>query len=158
MKISCRADFSKISRTLVIDADFDGEAFVWAMDSDKEQLLALEKFNDWDRAIEYYASQYVSFAYNEGVEMLGHMFKSLANVKVYVMTAKIECCIEFEPGKKTIAMQGVIGGSWSVTAIDKRLSVNHKEDFDCLYDALEEFKALAGKFGSTRGHGRQGSR
>ena len=81
MKISYRADFPKISRTLVIDADFDGEAFVWVMDSDKEQLLALEKFNDWDSAIEYYASQYLSFADNEGVEMLAHMFKSLDNGK-----------------------------------------------------------------------------
>ena len=45
------------------------------MDSDKEQLLAPENFNDWDRAIEYYASQYVSFADNEGVEMLAHLFK-----------------------------------------------------------------------------------
>lgn len=43
MKISCRVDFPKISRTLVIDADFDGEAFVWVMDSDTSQLLLAEK-------------------------------------------------------------------------------------------------------------------
>lgn len=42
----------KISRTLVIDADFDGDAFVWVMDSDKE-----------------------------GVELLAHMFEFLANEK-----------------------------------------------------------------------------
>lgn len=53
MKISHRADFPKISRTLVIDADFDGEAFVWVQDSGKAQLLSLEKFNDWDSAIDY---------------------------------------------------------------------------------------------------------
>lgn len=79
MKISYRADFTKINRTLVIDADFDGDAVVWVMDSDKVQLLALEKFNDWDSAIDYYAAQYVSFADKEGVELLTHMFESLAN-------------------------------------------------------------------------------
>ena len=72
MKISCRADFPKISRTLVIDADFDGDgdgdASVWVMDSDKVQLLALEKFNDLDSAIDYYVAQYLSFADKEGVE------------------------------------------------------------------------------------------
>lgn len=31
----------KISRTLVIDADFDGEAFVWVIDSDTPQLYAM---------------------------------------------------------------------------------------------------------------------
>lgn len=82
MKISYRADFPKISRTLVIDADFDGDAFVWVMDSDKAQLLVLEKFNDWDSAIDYYASQYVLFADKEGVELLSHMFESLSNGKV----------------------------------------------------------------------------
>lgn len=81
MKISYRADFPKISRTLVIDADFDGEAFVWIMDSDKLQLLELEKFNDWDSAIDYYASQYVLFSDREGVELLVDMFKSLTNGK-----------------------------------------------------------------------------
>lgn len=40
-------------------------------------------------------------------------------------------------------VQGVVDGSWSVTIIDKRLSVNHKEDFGRLYDALDEFNALA---------------
>lgn len=43
MKINYRVDFTKISRTLVIDADFDGEAFVWVIDSDTSQLLSLEK-------------------------------------------------------------------------------------------------------------------
>lgn len=81
MKISYRADFPKISRTLVIDADFDGDAFVWVMDSDKVQLLGLEKFNDWDSAIDYYAAQYVSFADKEGVELLAHMLESLSNGK-----------------------------------------------------------------------------
>lgn len=81
MKISNRADFPKISRTLVIDADFDGEAFVWVMDSDTAQLLSLEKFNDWDSAIDYYAAQYVLFADKEGVELLVDMFKSLSNGK-----------------------------------------------------------------------------
>lgn len=81
MKISCRADFPKISRTLVIDADFDGEAFVWVLDSDKAQLLSLEKFNDWGSAIDYYAAQFVSLADKEGVELLVNMFKSLANGK-----------------------------------------------------------------------------
>lgn len=68
MKISCRADFPKISRTLVIDADFDGEAFVWVTDSDTPQLSSLEKFNDWHSAIYYYASQYVLFAEKEFLE------------------------------------------------------------------------------------------
>lgn len=58
------------------------------------------------------------------------------------MSTKIECRIEFERSKKAIAVQGVIGSSWSVTIIDKRLSVNHKEDFDHIYDALEAFNAL----------------
>lgn len=79
MKISYRADFPKISITLVIDADFDGDAVVWVMDSDKVQLLELEKFNDWDRAIDYYVAQFVLFADKEGVDLLVHMFKSLAN-------------------------------------------------------------------------------
>lgn len=81
MKISYRADFPKISRTLVIDVDFDGEAFVWVIDSDTPQLLSLEKFNDWDSAIDYYASQYVLLADKEGVELLVDMFKSLTNGK-----------------------------------------------------------------------------
>lgn len=81
MKISCRADFPKISRTLVIDAYFDGDAFVWVMDSDKVQLLALEKFNDWDSAIDYYVAQYLSFADKECVELLPHMFESIGNEK-----------------------------------------------------------------------------
>lgn len=81
MKISYRADFPKISRTLVIDADFDGEAFVWVIDSDTPQLLSLEKFNDWDSAIDYYTSQYVLLADKEGVELLvvcGHKADSEA--------------------------------------------------------------------------------
>ena len=81
MKISYRADFTKISRTLVIDADFDGEAFVWVIDSDTSQLLSLEKFNDFDSAIDYYASQYVLLTDKEGEEMLVDMFKSLTNGK-----------------------------------------------------------------------------
>lgn len=81
MKISYRADFPKISRTLVIDADSDGEAFVWVIDSDTPQLLLLEKFNDWDSAIDYYASQYVLLADKEGVELSVDMFKSLTNGK-----------------------------------------------------------------------------
>lgn len=67
MKISYRADFPKISRTLVIDAVFD-DAVVWVMDSDKVQLLALEKFNDLDSAIDYYTEQFVLFADKEGFE------------------------------------------------------------------------------------------
>ena len=78
MKISYRADFTKISRTLVIDADFDGESFVWVMDSDTPQLLSLEKFNDWDSATDYYASQYVLLAEKEGVELPVDAFNSLA--------------------------------------------------------------------------------
>lgn len=81
MKISYRTDFPKISITLVIDDDFDGDAFVWVMDSDKLQLLAIEKFNDWDSAIDYYVAQYLSFADKESVDLLEHMFKSLVNVK-----------------------------------------------------------------------------
>ena len=45
------------------------------------QLLPLEKFNDWDSAIDYYASQYVLLADKEGVELLVDMFKSLTNGK-----------------------------------------------------------------------------
>lgn len=81
MKISYRADFTKISRTLVIDADFDGEAFVWVTDSDTSQLLSLEKFNDFDSAIDYYASQYVLLTNKEGAELMVDMFKSLTNGK-----------------------------------------------------------------------------
>lgn len=81
MKISYRADFTKISRTLVIDADFDGEAFVWVIDSDTSQLLSLEKFNDFDSAIDYYTSQYVLLTDKEGAELLVDMFKSLTNGK-----------------------------------------------------------------------------
>lgn len=81
MKISYRADFTKISRTLVIDADFDGEAFVWVTDSDTSQLLSLEKFNDFDSAIDYYTSQYVLLAGKEGAELMVDMFKSLTNGK-----------------------------------------------------------------------------
>lgn len=81
MKISYRADFTKISRTLVIDADFDGEAFVWVIDSDTSQLLSLEKFNDFDSAIYYYTSQYVSLTNKEGAELMVDMFKSLTNGK-----------------------------------------------------------------------------
>ena len=81
MKINYRADFTKISRTLVIDADFDGEAFVWVIDSDTSQLLSLEKFNDFDSAIDYYTSQYVLLTNKEGAELLVDMFKSLTNGK-----------------------------------------------------------------------------
>ena len=81
MKINYRADFTKISRTLVIDADFDGEAFVWVIDSDTSQLLSLEKFNDFDSAIDYYTSQYVLLANKEGAELMVDMFKSLTNGK-----------------------------------------------------------------------------
>ena len=71
----------KISRILVIDADFDGEAVVRIMDSDTAQLLYLEKFNDWDSAIDYYAEQYVLFSDKEGVKLMIDMFKSLHNGK-----------------------------------------------------------------------------
>lgn len=81
MNISYRADFPKISRTLVIDADFNGEAIVWVMDSDKVQVLSAENFNDWDRAIEYYATQFALLSDREGVELLIGMFKSLPNGK-----------------------------------------------------------------------------
>lgn len=81
MKINYRADFTKISRTLVIDADFDGEAFVWVIDSGTSQLLSLEKFNDFDSAIDYYTSQYVLLTDKEGAELLVDMFKSLTNGK-----------------------------------------------------------------------------
>lgn len=81
MKISYRADFPKISRTLVIDADFDGDAVVCVMDSDEVQLLALEKFNDWDSAIDYYAAKFLLFAVKEGVELSAHMSKSLSSGK-----------------------------------------------------------------------------
>lgn len=81
MKISYLADFPKVSRTLVIDADFDGESVVWVIDSDTPQLLSLEKFNDWDSAIYYYASQYVLFADKEGVELLVDIFKLITNGK-----------------------------------------------------------------------------
>lgn len=59
------------------------------------------------------------------------------------MSTKIEYRIEFEHGKKAIAVQGVLGGCGSLTVIDKRLSVEHKEDFDRIYGALDEFNAMA---------------
>ena len=65
--------------------------------------------------IDYYAAQFVSF----------------------------EDRMEFKRIKKAIAVQGILGGSGSVTFIDKRHPVKYKKDFDRLYDALDEFKALA---------------
>ena len=59
------------------------------------------------------------------------------------MATKIECRIEFYRSKKAIVMQGVVSSTWSVSIIDRRLSVNNKKDFDNLYDALDEFNALA---------------
>ena len=69
------------------------------------------------------------------------------------MATKIEYYKEFERSKKLIAVQGVIGGSGSVTIIDKmlsvkdtkdlRLSVKHTKNFDHLYEALVEFKAIS---------------
>ena len=59
------------------------------------------------------------------------------------MSIKIDYRMEFERCKKTIAVQGVLGGSGSATIIDKRLPVKHKKDFDSLQVALEEFLELA---------------
>lgn len=70
MKISCRADFPKISRTLVIDGYFDGDAVVWIMDSDKVQLLTLGKFNDWNSAIDYYIAKFLLLSEKEDFDSL----------------------------------------------------------------------------------------
>lgn len=61
------------------------------------------------------------------------------------MSTKIEYRMEFERSKKAIAVQGILGCSGSVTIINKRLLLKHKnkKDFDRLYVALDEFKALA---------------
>lgn len=59
------------------------------------------------------------------------------------MSIKIDYRTEFERSKKVIAVQGVIGGSGSVTIIDKRLSAKYKKDFDKLQLALDEFLDLA---------------
>lgn len=59
------------------------------------------------------------------------------------MSIKIDYRMEFERSKKTIAVQGVLGGSGSVTIIDKRLPAKYKKDFDSLQLALDEFLELA---------------
>lgn len=59
------------------------------------------------------------------------------------MATKVEYRMEFERSKKAIVMQGVLGGTGSVTIIDKRLSVKDKKDFDRLYVAFDEFNAMA---------------
>lgn len=55
------------------------------------------------------------------------------------MSIKIDYRMEFERFKKTIAVQGVLGGSGSVTIIDKRLPAKYKKDFDSLQLALDAF-------------------
>lgn len=59
------------------------------------------------------------------------------------MSTKIDYRMEFERSKKVIAVQGVLGGSGSVTIIDKRLPAKYKKDFDSLQVALDEFLELA---------------
>lgn len=59
------------------------------------------------------------------------------------MSIKIDYRMEFERSKKVIAVQGVLGGSGSVTIIDKRLPAKYKKDFDNLQLALDEFLELA---------------
>lgn len=59
------------------------------------------------------------------------------------MSIKIDYRMEFERSKKTIAVQGVLGGSGSVTIIDKRLPAKYKKDFDTLQLVLDEFLELA---------------
>lgn len=59
------------------------------------------------------------------------------------MATKVEYRMEFEHSKKAIVVQGVLGGTGSVTTIDKRLLVKDKKDFDRLYGAFDEFNAMA---------------
>lgn len=59
------------------------------------------------------------------------------------MSIKIDYRMEFERSKKAIAVQGVLGGSGSVTNIDKRLPAKCNKDFDSLRLALCEFLELA---------------
>lgn len=58
------------------------------------------------------------------------------------MSTKIDYRIVFERSKKVIAVQGVFGGSGSVTIIDKRLPAKYKKDFDTIQVALCEFLVL----------------
>ena len=59
------------------------------------------------------------------------------------MSVKIDYRMEFERSKKTIVAQGVLGGSGSVTLIDKRLPAKYTKDFASFQVAMDEFLAAA---------------
>lgn len=59
------------------------------------------------------------------------------------MATTVEYRMEFERSKKAIVVQGILGGTGSVTIIDKMLAVKYKKDFDCLCDAFDELNAMA---------------
>lgn len=59
------------------------------------------------------------------------------------MSTKIDYRMEFVYTKKTVAVQGIFGGSGTVTIIDKRRECKYRKDFEELKNALIEFDDLA---------------